>query len=42
MSNDPQLQVTQILQQADAGDAQATEQLLPLVYDTLRRVAQFR
>jgi RNA polymerase sigma factor (TIGR02999 family) len=40
MSNDPQLQITQILQQAEAGDAQATEQLLPLVYDTLRRIAQ--
>tara|TARA_R110002049_G_scaffold4601_5_gene32412 strand:- start:588147 stop:588722 length:576 start_codon:yes stop_codon:yes gene_type:complete len=32
-------QVTQILNQIEAGDAQATEQLLPLVYQELRRLA---
>jgi RNA polymerase sigma factor (TIGR02999 family) len=31
--------VTQILQAIEAGDAQAAEQLLPLVYDELRRLA---
>src|SRR5437016_1451043 len=31
--------VTQILNAIDAGDAQAAEQLLPLVYDELRRLA---
>jgi RNA polymerase sigma factor (TIGR02999 family) len=40
MSNDTQLQVTQILQQAEAGDPKATAQLLPLVYGELRRIAQ--
>jgi RNA polymerase sigma factor (TIGR02999 family) len=32
-------QVTQILDAAGAGDAQAAEKLLPLVYDELRRLA---
>jgi RNA polymerase sigma factor (TIGR02999 family) len=31
--------VTQMLQQIDAGDASAAEQLLPLVYNELRRLA---
>jgi RNA polymerase sigma factor (TIGR02999 family) len=34
--------VTQILQQIEAGDAAATEQLLPLVYDELRKLAAAR
>src|ERR1051326_9043679 len=32
-------EVTQILQAIEAGDAQAAEQLLPLVYDELRQLA---
>src|SRR5437868_4541327 len=32
-------EVTQILNAIDAGDAHAAEQLLPLVYDELRRLA---
>ena len=31
--------VTRILSQIEAGDAKAAEQLLPLVYDELRRLA---
>ena len=31
--------VTQVLQAVAAGDAKAGEQLLPLVYDELRRLA---
>ena len=31
--------VTRILSQIDSGDPQAAEQLLPLVYDELRRLA---
>ncbi len=31
--------VTQILSAIEQGDAQATEQLLPLVYEELRRLA---
>src|SRR5262245_40384727 len=31
--------VTRILSQIDAGDKQAAEQLLPLVYDELRKLA---
>jgi RNA polymerase sigma factor (TIGR02999 family) len=39
--SDPQpLSVTLLLQQAEAGAANATEQLLPLVYNELRRIAQ--
>ena len=32
-------QVTRILSAIDQGDAQAAEQLLPLVFDELRRLA---
>jgi hypothetical protein len=32
-------QVTQILNQIEQGDQQATEQLLPMVYEELRRLA---
>ena len=32
-------EVTRILSAIDQGDAQAAEQLLPLVYDELRRLA---
>src|SRR5262245_13241135 len=32
-------EVTQILQAIDAGDRQAAEKLLPLVYDALRQLA---
>lgn len=35
-------QVTQIIEAAGAGDAQAAEQLLPLVYEELRRLAAAR
>jgi hypothetical protein len=34
--------VTRILAQIDAGDPQAAEQLLPLVYDELRKLAAAR
>src|SRR5688572_15306707 len=34
--------VTQILSQIDAGDPRAAEQLLPLVYDELRKLAAAR
>src|SRR5262245_33240828 len=34
--------VTRILSQIDAGDPQAAEQLLPLVYDELRKLAAAR
>lgn len=34
--------VTQIISQIEAGDPRATEQLLPLVYDELRRLAAAR
>src|SRR5262252_7214696 len=34
--------VTQILEAATAGDAQAAEKLLPLVYDELRRLAAYK
>lgn len=34
--------VTQILNAIEAGDAQAAEQLLPLVHDELRRLAAAR
>jgi RNA polymerase sigma factor (TIGR02999 family) len=34
--------VTQILSQIEAGDSQASERLLPLVYDELRRLAAAR
>lgn len=35
-------EVTQLLQAIGNGDAQATAQLLPLVYEELRRIARFR
>jgi RNA polymerase sigma factor (TIGR02999 family) len=35
-------QITQILNAAGAGDAHAAEQLLPLVYDELRRLAAYK
>jgi RNA polymerase sigma factor (TIGR02999 family) len=35
-------QLTQVLEAVQAGDAQAAEQLLPLVYDELRRLAAAR
>src|SRR6516165_3814988 len=41
MDQAPQ-QVTQILQAVGAGDAQAAENLLPLVYEELRRLAAAR
>lgn len=34
--------VTQLLSQIEAGDGQAADQLLPLVYEELRRLAQAR
>src|SRR6056297_1735649 len=34
--------VTQILQQIESGDQHASEQLLPLVYDELRKLARAR
>ena len=34
--------VTEILKAAQDGDSKATEKLLPLVYDQLRRLAQFK
>ncbi len=38
----PMANVTQILNAIDQGDPEATEQLLPLVYDDLRRLASQR
>ena len=35
-------EVTKILNAIDQGDAQAAEQLLPLVYDELRKLAAAR
>jgi len=35
-------EVTQILQAIEHGDAQATDELLPLVYDELRRLAAYK
>lgn len=40
--SDPDHPVTRILQAASAGDRQAAEQLVPLVYDELRRLAGWR
>ncbi len=34
--------VTQILQQIESGDPSAAEELLPLVYDELRKLAAVR
>ena len=35
-------EVTQLIRQLESGDGQASEQLLPLVYNELRRLAQSR
>ncbi len=40
--NQPMNDVTQILQQIETGDASAAEQLLPLVYEELRKLAAAR
>ncbi|HEX7375992.1 MAG TPA: ECF-type sigma factor, partial [Pirellulales bacterium] len=37
--HDPDSEITRVLAAASAGDSQAVEQLLPLVYEELRRVA---
>jgi RNA polymerase sigma factor (TIGR02999 family) len=42
MLNGVMSDVTQILQQIDAGDSSAAEKLLPLVYDELRKLASAR
>lgn len=41
-SKDPMSEVTRILSQVEAGDLQAADQLLPLVYDELRKLAAAR
>ncbi len=38
-SSEPNTDITRILSQIETGDSSATEQLLPLVYDELRRLA---
>ncbi len=38
----PTTSVTQILEQIETGDSAAAEQLLPLVYDELRKLARQR
>lgn len=38
-AQDPKTQVTRMLQAVDGGDPQAAEELFPLVYDELRRLA---
>lgn len=40
MSDDPRHQVTQLLELAVKGDAKASEDLLPLVYEELRKLAR--
>ncbi len=42
MNSDDASQVTRILHRAEAGDGAAVDELLPLVYDQLRRDAQHR
>lgn len=42
MEEDLTLNVTRVLRAASAGDAQAAEELIPLVYDELRRLAAWR
>jgi RNA polymerase sigma factor (TIGR02999 family) len=42
MTSSPRGQVTQILQAAEAGDANVAAELLPLVYDELRSLARRR
>ena len=39
MSDSASTQITRLIQEASAGDAQAAEQLMPLVYEELRQVA---
>jgi RNA polymerase sigma factor (TIGR02999 family) len=36
---DPQADITQLLRRAEAGDRQAHEQVLPLIYDELKKIA---
>lgn len=40
MSQNPAHNVTRLLQQASEGDSRATDELLPLVYEELRRMAR--
>lgn len=40
--NSPKGELTRILEQADQGDAVAAEQVLPMVYEELRRLASYR
>ena len=40
--NEPDPSVTRILEAASSGNREAAEQLIPLVYDELRRLAQWR
>lgn len=42
MSETPAADVTQVLNRLTSGDAQASRQLLPLVYEELRRLARYR
>jgi RNA polymerase sigma factor (TIGR02999 family) len=42
MKADPTSEVTQLLERIDGGDPHAPEQLLPLVYDELRRLAALK
>ena len=42
MPDDPSIGLTQLLEQIRRGEAGATERLLPLVYDELRRLARAR
>lgn len=42
MTDDPDRRVTHLLDRIGSGDAQASEQLLPLVYDELRKLARAR
>jgi len=39
--SEPQSQVTSLLRQWSGGDTRALEQLVPVVYDELRRLAQY-
>lgn len=41
-ADDPVSEVTRILERADQGDPSAAEELLPLVYDELRRLAALK
>ena len=42
MTPSPAINVTQILQEMDRGHSEAADQLLPLVYEELRRLASFQ